>query len=106
VKRYERRSTKGFDAIQTAQLILMALRCFSRLQAKRGTLSVPIGEASAFAALIRCYRGFLFIRCAMPICGARILVLTVLVQLKGHDRIGKARTTMRHASPIVLELAY
>jgi hypothetical protein len=29
----------------------------------------------------------------------------VLVQHKGHQRIGEAQTSMRHASPIVIELA-
>jgi hypothetical protein len=47
-----------------------------------------------------------FIRCASPIIVERIAVPIVLAQYKEYERIGKAQTSMRRASPIVIELAY
>jgi hypothetical protein len=48
----------------------------------------------------------LFIRRALLISGVLIAVQIVLAQRKGHEKIGEARTSMRSASPIVIELAY
>jgi hypothetical protein len=47
-----------------------------------------------------------FIRCALPISGERIAAPIVLAQHKEHKRIGKVRTSMRRASPIVIKLPY
>ncbi len=66
------------------------------LQAKRGE----------FVAPIRSFRGFFFVRSALPIGGARIAGLIVLALHKENERIGEARTTIRSASPIVIEIAY
>jgi hypothetical protein len=46
------------------------------------------------------------IRRASPINGVRIVALIVLAQHKSNERIGEARTPVRRASPIVIELAY
>ncbi len=74
-----------------------------------GTVLRPalIGEAGALsAAALSFFRGFLYIRCASPISGARIAAPIVLALHKEHERIGKEWTSMRSGSPIVIELAY
>ncbi len=67
-----------------------------RLQAKRG----------AFAASILRFSRIFHICCASPISGVRIVALIVLEQHKRNERIGKVRTPVCCASPIVIELAY
>jgi hypothetical protein len=47
-----------------------------------------------------------FICNTLPIGGVQIAGSIVLGQYKGHKRIGEARTTIRRALPIVMELAY
>jgi hypothetical protein len=51
------------------------------------------------------FADFFFIHCALPICGERIAGPIVLALHKGNERIGKARTTICSASPIVIEIA-
>jgi hypothetical protein len=58
--------------------ILLALRHSLRLKVKRGE----------FAALIRSFRGFFFICCALPTGGVRFAAPIVLAQHKGNRRIG------------------
>ncbi len=67
-----------------------------RLSAKRGAFAVPI---------LRFLRIF-HIRRASPISGVRIVSPIILALHKRNERIGKARTPVRRASPIVIELAY
>ncbi len=43
---------------------------------------------------------------ALPIRGVLIIAPIVLAQHKRNKRIGGARTPIRHASPIVIELPY
>jgi hypothetical protein len=45
-----------------------------------------------------------FFCCASPNGGERIAEPIVLAQYKGNERIGKAWTTIRSASPIVIEI--
>jgi Na+-driven multidrug efflux pump len=46
-----------------------------------------------------------FIRCASPTGGVQIAAPIVLAQHKGNKRIGEARTSIRHALPIIIEIA-
>jgi hypothetical protein len=48
---------------------------------------------------------FFYIRCASPIGGARISGPIVFALHKEKERIGEARTTIRSALPIVIEIA-
>jgi hypothetical protein len=86
--------------------MLLVLRQSLRLKAKRGAFAAPIGEAQR----IRSAKNKIFadfnIRRASTISGVRIAAPIVLAQHKEHERIGEARTPVRHASPIVIELAY
>ncbi len=66
------------------------------VSAKRGEFVAPIIRFS------RIFR----IRRASPISGVRIAASIVLAQHKENKRIGEARTPVRRASPIVIELAY
>jgi hypothetical protein len=50
------------------------------------------------------FADFFFICCSSPIGGKQIVGLIVLAQRKGNERIGKARTTIRSTSPIVIEI--
>ncbi len=52
------------------------------------------------------FADFFFIHFALLISGERIAEPIVLAMHKEHERIGEARTSMRHASPIVIKLAY
>jgi hypothetical protein len=47
-----------------------------------------------------------FFRCTSPFSGELIAGPIVLAQHKGDERIGEARTTVRSASPIIIEFAY
>ena len=80
---------------------LLALRRFLRLKAKRGAFAAPIGE---FAAPIITFSWIFHICHASPISGVRIVAPIVLAQHKDNERIGKARTTIRSTSPIVIEI--
>ncbi len=77
-------------------LIGEAGECSPHLQAKQGEFIAPI----------RSFRGFFYVRFASPIGGAGIAGLIVLALHKESERIGEARTTIRSASPIVIEIAY
>jgi hypothetical protein len=69
-------------------------------------LSAPIGEAGQIrSANMKFLRIFLF-HCALPIGGERIAGPIALALHKGNERIGEARTTIRSASPLVIEIAY
>jgi hypothetical protein len=46
-----------------------------------------------------------FIRCTSPTGAVRIAGKIVLVQHKGNERIGEARTSIRRALPIVIKLS-
>ncbi len=46
-----------------------------------------------------------YVRCASPIGRARIAGPIVLALHKEHERISEARTYIRSASPIVIEIA-
>jgi hypothetical protein len=88
--------------------MLSALRCALHLKAKRGILAAPLGEAEsiAFAVPRIIFSQIFHIRCALPISGVRIAAPVVLGQHKEDKRIGEVRTSIRCASPIVIELAY
>jgi hypothetical protein len=62
-----------------------------------------IGE---FTVPIISFQGFFYFRSVSPISGVRIAGPIVLVQHKGHERIGKPRMPIRRALPIVIEIAY
>jgi hypothetical protein len=49
------------------------------------------------------FRRFFYVRCASPIGGIQTAAPIVLAQHKENKRIGKARETIRSASPIVIE---
>jgi hypothetical protein len=62
-----------------------------------------MSELFSLVAIIRFLQIF-HIRQASPISEVRIAAPILLVQHKGNKRIGKARTPVRRASPIVIEL--
>ena len=66
---------------------------------------VLIGEAVRTRRAFRFSRIF-HIRRALPISGVRIVAPIILAQHKRNERIGEARTPVRRASPIVIQLAY
>jgi hypothetical protein len=70
------------------------------------TLAAPIGEAGRICSANMKFSRILLFCCASPIGGARIVGPIVLALHKGNERIGKARTTIRIALPIVIEIAY
>jgi hypothetical protein len=86
--------------------ILLALRCSLRLKAKRGAYAAPIGEARRIRSASYKFSQIFFICCALPTGGVRIAAPIVLAQHKEHERIGEALTSIRWASPIVIELAF
>jgi hypothetical protein len=53
---------------------------------------------------IRSFYGFFKVRCASPVGGTGIAGPLVLALHKENERIGEVRTTIRSASPIVIEL--
>jgi hypothetical protein len=58
---------------------------------KRGAFAAPIPKIHVF-----------YISSALPLSGVKIAAPLVLVQHKGHERIGKAWETIWLALPIVL----
>jgi hypothetical protein len=70
-----------------------------------GMLAKPIGKAGQIRSTSKKFCGFFYVRCASPICGARIAGPIVLALHKENERIGEVRTTIRSASPIVIEIA-
>jgi hypothetical protein len=75
------------------------------LKAKRGAFAAPIGKAQRIHSANEKFSWIFFIRCALPISGERIAGPIVLALHKGNERIGKARRTIRSASPIGIEIA-
>ncbi len=73
---------------------------------KRGALAAPIGEARRIRSANYKFLWIFFIRCASPTGVVQIAAPIVLEQHKGNKRIGEARTSIRCASPIVLEIAF
>ncbi len=75
-----------------------------------GATSIPAlkGEAGRgkFTAPKIRFSWIFHIRRATPISGVRIVAPIVLAQHEEHERIGEARTPVRRASPIVIELTY
>ncbi len=67
-----------------------------RLSAIWGAFAAPIPKISL------CF----LIRRTSPLSGISIAGPLVLTQHKGNKRIGEAQTTIRSASPIVIEIAY
>jgi hypothetical protein len=79
---------------------------YSANSQRRETLAAPIGEAGQIrSANMKFSRIFLYVHCTLPIGGIRIAGPIVLAQHKENERIGKARLTIRSASPIVIEIA-
>ncbi len=70
------------------------------------TLAAPIGEAGQIRSANMKFSRIFFFRCASPISRTRIVEPIVLTLHKGNERIGEAQTTIRSASPIVIEIAY
>jgi hypothetical protein len=64
------------------------------------------GEAGRICSANKKFSRIFYVRCASPIGGARIAGPIVLALHKENKRIGEARTTIRSASPIVIEIAY
>jgi hypothetical protein len=62
-------------------------------------------KCDEFAAPIKKFCGFFFIRCALPNGRVRIAAPIVLAQHKGNKRISNAWTSICRASPIVIEIA-
>jgi hypothetical protein len=92
VKQCERRSTNSIGTIYvaaTADIIGAAWHPALKGEADNARRAYrPIGE---FTAQIISFRGFFYFRSASPFSGVRIAGPIVLVQHKGHERIGKAR---------------
>jgi hypothetical protein len=59
-----------------------------------------------FVAPLKRFSWIFNIRHASPITGVRIAAPIVLPQHKENEKIGEARTLVRRASPIVIELTY
>jgi hypothetical protein len=70
-----------------------------------GTLATPIGKAGRICSANKKFSRIFNVRCASPIDGARIAGPVVLALHKENERIGEARTTIRSALPIVIEIA-
>ncbi len=85
--------------------MLLALRCTLRLKAKQGAFAAPIGEAQRIGSPNKKFSQIFFIRCASPTGGVQIALPIVWAQHKGNKRIGKSRTSICCASPIVIEIA-
>jgi hypothetical protein len=88
----------------TANIIGAALR--SALIGEAVRVRRAFRRSGSFAAPIRGFSRIFHICRASPISGVRIAAPIVLAQHKGSERIGEARTPVRCASPIVIELAY
>jgi hypothetical protein len=67
---------------------------------------VLIGEAGHIHSTNKKFSRIFFIRCASPNGGVQIAGQIVLAQHKRNQSIGEAWTTVRSASPIVIEIAY
>ncbi len=76
------------------------------LKGEAGTFAAPIGEARRICSANNKIFVIFQNRRASPISGVRIVAPIVLAQHKERERIGKAQTPVRRASPIVIELAY
>ncbi len=77
-----------------------------RFKAERGAFAAPIGEVRRIRSAIKKIFADFSYSPRSPISGVRIAVPIVLAQHKEHKKIGEARTPVRRASPIVIELAY
>jgi hypothetical protein len=69
------------------------------------TLAAPMGKTGRICSANNKFFLFFYIRCASPIGGVQVTEPIVLAQHKENKRIGEARTPIRSASPIVIEIA-
>jgi hypothetical protein len=83
--------------------IVIGATLFPALKGKAGSIRCAIGEAQQIRSANYKFSRIFFIRCASPIGGERIAGPIEWALCKRNERIGKARTTVCSASPVVIE---